>query len=499
VILQTHLPHPKEVPTTMSSDVGAILSRIEKNVYARRIRAKDFFKDYDKLRCGRVTKPQFTRVLLTMGLNIPPSEAELLAEHFIEDGPNVSPPQIVNYLAFCNSIDECFGVLTGLESNPGIAVPHPGENVPPEFAPNPVENEEQLDHVLHRLALMCKARGLTFKYCYQDYERSDATSLTVPRRGGKITIDQFKRSFPYVKEFDAEEIDLLIDHYLTDQNLVHYGRMHEDLAEHLGADVEVPFPKSELLKRDDPHSWTHHQLHVVEKIQAYVVERRLRLREHFQDYDPLRKGFCTTAQVKTIFALLKISLEPDEFNELYQTYTKEDGLFCYAAFCAEVDQAFTLNHLEKQPLTRIEMPDHTTTIHARRNYVNLSPAQTEAIAKLEEGIKARVKTRRILIRPDFQRFDPTHTGHVTKSQFTRVMDGLGFQMDSVAIDLICLAYTDLGNHIDFNYVDFCSSCDPASADDNEAMAQENAPYKPHKPSQYFDMRGRIQPLGMQNH
>merc|ERR1719387_1465949 len=86
-----------------------------------------------------------------MGLNIPPSEADLLAEHFTEDGPNVSPPQIVNYRAFCDCIDECFGVLKGLESQPGTDVPLPGANVPRAFTPQPVEDMEQLEHVLHRL------------------------------------------------------------------------------------------------------------------------------------------------------------------------------------------------------------------------------------------------------------------------------------------------------------------------------------------------------------
>merc|ERR1719420_621041 len=74
-----------------------------------------------------------------MGLNIPPSEAEILAEHFTEDGLNVAPPQIVNYKAFCNCIDECFGVLQGLEANPGAEVPLPGANVPLAFTPQPVE------------------------------------------------------------------------------------------------------------------------------------------------------------------------------------------------------------------------------------------------------------------------------------------------------------------------------------------------------------------------
>jgi Ca2+-binding EF-hand superfamily protein len=484
-----------------SGDVADILGRIEKQVFARRVRAKDFFKDYDKLRCGRVTVPQFTRVILTMGVTVPHKEAELLAEHFTEDGPKVQYPQVVNYRAFCACIDECFGVLTGLEGNPGTEVPRPGANVPPPFTPQPVANMEQLDHVLHRLALMCKARGVVFKYAYQDFERGEAASLVVPRRGGKCTIDQFKRKFPFVKDFDAQDMDLLIDHYLTEQGpngLVHFAQLDEDVAEHMSLEVDVPYPESGCIKREDPAEWTHQQLSVVHKIQALVVERRLRLTEHFQDYDNLRKGFCNPGQLKTVLALLKIPCAEYDFQELLQIYSRDDGLFCYAAFCAEVDHGFTVNHLEKQPLARIEMPDASTTIHARRNYIALSQEQQEAIAKLEEGIRARVQTRRILIRPDFHHFDTTHRGHVSKSQFARVMDGLGFQMDKNAIDLLCYAYCDLGNHNDFNYIDFCTSCDPPSEEDAEAMAQENGPYKSHQANQYFDARGRIQPLGVLN-
>jgi len=345
---------------------------------------------------------------------------------------------------------------------------------------------------------MCKARGVVFKYQYQDFERGDAASLVVPRRGGKCTIDQFKRKFPFVKDFDPLEVDMLIDHYLTEDNLVHFAQLDEDIAEHMSVDVDVPCPKSELIKRDDPAEWSQQLLSVVHKIQARVVERRLRLTEHFQDFDSLRKGFCNLGQLKTVCALLKIPLEPADFEELCQMYCREDGLFCYAAFCAEVDQAFTVNHLEKQPLARISMPDSSTTIHARRNFITLSKEQQEAIAKLEEGIRARITTRRILIRPDFHHFDTTHRGHVTKGQFARVMDSLGFQMDQSAIDLLCYAYCDLGNHTDFNYVDFCASCDPPSEEDGEAMLQENGPYRPHKSSQYFDARGRIQPLAAVN-
>merc|ERR1711862_606086 len=113
---------------------------------------------------------------------------------------------------------------------------------------------------------------------------------------------------------------------------------------------------------------------------------------------------------------------------------------------------------------------------------------------LGDGIRARIYTRRILVRPTFRHYDSEHTGHITKGQFLRAMDSLGFQLEPEALDLLCYAYCDLGNYTDFNYVDFCNSCDPPNEDEGAAMAQENGPYKPSKVSQYFDARGRIQPM-----
>jgi len=76
----------------MTADIASILGRIEGVIFARRIRAKDFFRDYDKLRSGRVTKPQFGRVIATMGIRLSQDETDALAEHFTEDGPHIQPP-----------------------------------------------------------------------------------------------------------------------------------------------------------------------------------------------------------------------------------------------------------------------------------------------------------------------------------------------------------------------------------------------------------------------
>merc|ERR1719316_1781347 len=248
-----------------------------------------------------------------MGVRLSEAEANAVAEHFTEEGPHIQPPQDISYKKFCECVDECFGVLARLESQPTAAIPRPGENVPRSFTPAPVPDMEKLDHILHRVALLTAQRGVVLKYCFQDYERADATSLTCPRRCGKISAEQFRRSFPFVRDFEEEELNLLMDHYATDNGDIHFQQLHEDVSEHVSTDPPT-FPTSDLVLRNDHAAWSQQKLSVVQKVQARVVERRVRLVEHFQDYDALSR-----------------------------LYSREDGQFCYAAFCSEVDAAFTEN------------------------------------------------------------------------------------------------------------------------------------------------------------
>merc|ERR1719388_259670 len=95
--------------------------------------------------------------------------------------------------------------------------------------------------------------------------------------------------------------------------------------------------------------------------------------------------------------------------------------------------------------------------------MSLSPEELQIIEAEEDKIRARTGMRRVLLRSAFQDFDPISRGHVTKGQFGRVMHSLGFELDEKTIAVLCKAYCDLGNHVDFNYLDFCKSCDPPTA------------------------------------
>jgi len=473
-------------------DIDAICNSIKGHIFSRGIRVSEFFKDYDRLKSGRVTSPQFVRAVSAMGVRLSTEEAEALAEYFTEA---VAKPQSVNYSAFCEKVDGVFHTPR-LEKAPGTIVPPAGHGISTTFKHKAVEDEEKLDYVLQRIALLVRTRGIVLKYQFQDFERSDATSLTVPRRSGKVTVEQFCRCFPFIKDLEKEDLLLLIDRYTTPSGDIHFQQMHDDISEQM-SNEPPPFPKSDLVLRPDTNHWSQHDISAVQRVQAKVVKDRVRCYEHFQDFDPLRKGFCSLGQVKTVFSLLKIEVTTADFDELAKIYTREDGMFGYKSFVHDIDQAFTCKGLESNPLVKIEMPNAETTLAARRNRMHLTPEELQVITAQEDKIRARTGgPRNILLRSTFQDFDPGKRGHVTKGQFGRVMHSLGFELDEKTLGILCKAYCDLGNHVDFNYLDFCASCDPPTANELLAMEQTMQPFSPPKPSKYFNERGRVGAVGL---
>jgi len=63
------------------------------------------------------------------------------------------------------------------------------------------------------------------------------------------------------------------------------------------------------------------------------------------------------------------------------------------------------------------------------------------------------------LKPQFQDFDITKCGHVTKSQFLRVLTQLGIFAPEAVLNLILRRYMDKGNADEVNYVDFCNDVD----------------------------------------
>merc|ERR1712194_500992 len=59
----------------------------------------------------------------------------------------------------------------------------------------------EMHAILHRVALLTQTKGIVMKYCFEDAERKESTSLLVRRRAGRVTEAQFRRCFPLSADF----------------------------------------------------------------------------------------------------------------------------------------------------------------------------------------------------------------------------------------------------------------------------------------------------------
>jgi Ca2+-binding EF-hand superfamily protein len=85
----------------------------------KRVRIEEFFFDFDKLRRGKVTKTQFESILSMLNFNFTKEEFEQMANKY----KTQDPEYMINYKAFCHSINSAFTTY-GIQKDP-LAPVHP--------------------------------------------------------------------------------------------------------------------------------------------------------------------------------------------------------------------------------------------------------------------------------------------------------------------------------------------------------------------------------------
>jgi hypothetical protein len=99
----------------IKNDPQDVEDRIKAMVVMKRVRIAEFYKDFDKLRKGKVTCAQFRSVLSMLNFNLTVEEFECIEQKYI------TADKFVNYKDFCENIDIVF-TTKGLEKNPGQKV-----------------------------------------------------------------------------------------------------------------------------------------------------------------------------------------------------------------------------------------------------------------------------------------------------------------------------------------------------------------------------------------
>lgn len=141
---------------------------------------------------------------------------------------------------------------------------------------------------------------------------------------------------------------------------------------------------------------------VEDRLKAIIVMKRIRIEEFFRDFDKLRKGRVTRPQFKSILSSMNFTLTNDEFKALAKKYETADPerFFRYVDFCKNINLAFTIQGIDKNPTTRVAPITQNDTLLARRKYLAGAPMQQE-IDDILEQYKTEVKNKRIHLKPVF--------------------------------------------------------------------------------------------------
>ncbi|KAK3583614.1 hypothetical protein CHS0354_039437 [Potamilus streckersoni] len=481
---------------------AAVLDNIHNSIrtlaQTKRIRVTEFFQDFDKLRSGFITVPQFFRCLWqTLGIKLSPDEENALIAKY-----DLKRSGQVNYKRFCNEIDQNF--------NPFDLVRDPTSQTitAPEFLgtvrsvrPLSPTSEARLIQLLQRMQQFYQYHGINLRTCYEDFDRHHMSV---------VTESQFYRSFPGPPDVNEADMHLLVMKYRDPDRpgLLNYLNLHHDIVaigQQTAQDKELVFIGERNVDHIPPACTEDPALNqIFDKIRVAVFKNGVRTTEFFKDHDKLRSGIITENQFVCGLALAvgkEAQLSRAEIQKVVEYYRQPDGRVKYKEFCDMMENAFNIPDLEKKPLQDVVRPVKGA-LH--RSLRGLSDSEEARIQEVLHEISDQVRRRRLMMYPYFKDYDRStaYTRVVTKMQFARILHFLSLNVAPEDLKLVCAKFEDPASG-DVNYPAFVQAVDQEfvghTMDDadlrDKGRTNVNAPERPVSISDsnvsYEDLMARI--------
>lgn len=432
------------VATDDASDtfITQLIQKVQKRIYQRRIRAREAFADFDRLRCGCCTKQQFLRALNFLEAPLQPEEGEALAEHFTEVGRQ---PQAVSYTKFCQVVDEVFGV-GNLETKPKAKVPLPGESIHGmvHFTPAEVEGGDRVLDVLYRIAVITGTRGVDLRRCFQDRQQSRTAALAFPRFSGKTTQQVFLSRFPFTSELGEQDTKLLLDRYRTEGRGVHVSAFLDD--------VEKMMQHKRTLQQEE-HQAPQEQLQQEQQRQQLrdLLQRHLQPQQQQQPQQLQRSCSSGTIRIPARNAS----------QATLRRVPSASSLMGNAEWGA-VEERPTLLRPGSALAVRSEKPKPVATALHKASLLRplsaIASRRSRAQSMPRVDVMTRLNTafreRRLEPQEQFKDFDPMRKGICTASALRSVLTVLGVVLDGEDFGKLFEMYGDEAHQ--FRYMSFCA-------------------------------------------
>lgn len=145
---------------------------------------------------------------------------------------------------------------------------------------------------------------------------------------------------------------------------------------------------------------------VLNKVQAQVFQRRLRVKDKFRGFDPLRSGRCTAQQFVRAVNQLVPTLPQTDAEALASRFSESAPaslklrLVNYQDFARSVDEVFALEGLERDPMIKVPRPG--AVLHAPSSRPPANSEQQADLGRLLHRLALLTQTRGLIFKTAFQ-------------------------------------------------------------------------------------------------
>lgn len=157
-VINNRFLHPK---VDILCDPADVEERLKAAVVMKRIRIEEFFRDFDKLRKGRVTRPQFKSILSSMNFTLTNDEFKALAKKYETNDPE----RFFRYVDFVRNINSAF-TIQGIDKAPTTVVAPITQNdtlLARRKYLNGLPNQEAIGEILERYRTEVKNKRIHLK------------------------------------------------------------------------------------------------------------------------------------------------------------------------------------------------------------------------------------------------------------------------------------------------------------------------------------------------
>jgi len=451
----TFVPPPvSSAISTTHVDLNSVIARIQHHVLVNRIRVSEFFKDYDQLRSGSVSRSIFARGLNVMGVNWLDKPHVLALQNYYAD-PLKSDCVVVN--DFVRDIESVF-TQPELEKDPlkkvppleTFVLPKEGANIGWEHSSDNVK--QWFEEAMVRMRSRAMQRRLLAKPVFQDFDKHN---------NGHVTQSQFKQCLAYLDLHTDDDEVRAIQEKFSDNIGFDYVRFLDELTPQVR---DLPKYKEHLKElqavnahKNPPEIDALADLRaIITKIKTKVWKERMRVYEFMKDYDKLKTGRVLETNFRRAVDLANLGLKESEVDILCDTFKsgRDPGFIDYMAFSDEVETVFTVKNLEKNPIvTPIQFKP------AEEWEQNVLSEDAEIVYNLAMSrVAEHVRKTRTQLFPLFEDYDRVHNGTVSRSQFRRVLSELeiGTLLSEQEFRVIFAKFNvRVGGKDVVNYIAFC--------------------------------------------